>query len=80
MKLFVIQTVSESCDHRTYVIKHHEKPTESELKAFLIEYSSDKDDDEHVLYESIEEVTEVIEGDALAIPKMSKAKLSKWMG
>lgn len=76
MKLFVICTHSESGDDYHYVIKHAQHPTEDELKAFLIKHSSDKSD--YTLYESIREVVEVVEDDAISIPKVSKKTLDKW--
>jgi hypothetical protein len=80
MKLFVITTKSESGDDYIYTIKHPKEPTEKELKAFLIEHSNDTEEgeDECTLFESIIEVHEVVEADALTIPKLSKKELDKW--
>jgi len=76
MKLFVVNTSSESSDHYSYVIRHTEEPTADELKAFLIKHSCDKDN--FTLYESVENVIEVTEKNALIIPKVSQKILDEW--
>jgi hypothetical protein len=78
MKYFVINTRSESGDDFTYIIKHDNKPSHEELKAFLIKNSCDKDENEHVLYEYVETVVEIDIKEALTIPKMSSTALEKW--
>jgi len=76
MKLFVIQTFSVSGDRYTYCIKHPQKPTEKELKAFLIEHSTDKDGG--FLFEDVVYTVEVSEDTALVIPSMSDEALDAW--
>lgn len=67
MPRFVVTTTSESGDHYIYVIDHTKKPTDKELKAFLKENATDKDDD--VVYEQVDTVHEIIESEVLTIPK-----------
>jgi hypothetical protein len=76
MRLFTIRTVSESGDHYTYLIKHHKKPSAQELKAFLVQYSTDTEG--YTLYESVEEVEEIYSVGAKEIPKIPKKDLDKW--
>ena len=45
MKKFVLVTKSESCDDYIYFIEHTSKPTNEEIKKFLVEKGSDYEDD-----------------------------------
>lgn len=76
MKLFIINTVSESGDHYCYFIKHSKVPTDDELKSFLIQYSNDKSNG--TLYENIIKIKEIKEENVFTIPKLSKKELNKW--
>lgn len=76
MRLFVLNTKSESSDTYEYRIKHPEPPTPEEIKAFMIKHSCDKE--EGVLYEHVESIVEIHEDIATTIPKISKKELAKW--
>lgn len=61
MKQFVLTTTSESGDHYIYFIEHPQNPTNEELNKFLLEYGSDKseEDGEMVSYEDIDDCKEI---------------------
>ena len=69
MKKFVLNTKSESYNNYTYFIKHTKKPTDEELKRFLKEHASDKDEDEDIVHEQVESIHEIIEDKFLTISK-----------
>lgn len=83
MKVWVITTRSESGDHYIYVVKHPKKPTDAELKAFLIEHSRDKeegtcDTNAGTLYEVVQDIVEIRPQKALTISKLTKKQLNMW--
>ena len=59
MKKFIITTTSESCDHYTYFIESHKKPTIKELDEWLKINGSDTY--EGVCYESVDDIQEISE-------------------
>ena len=68
MKKFVLNTKSES-DKYIYFIIHPNEPTKHEIKDFLAEHASDKDDEDGYVYEYVESIYEIKEEEFLTIPK-----------
>ena len=57
LKQYVLTTTSESSDHYVYFIEHPTRPTNEELKKFLVEQGSDTDGD--YSYENIDKCIEI---------------------
>lgn len=76
MKLFALDTTSESGDDYSYIIAHPQMPTSAEIKAFLIVWGSDVDED--TIYEHVRSLYEVSNKDAKEIPELTKEKLDSF--